>query len=78
MYLTQIFVKIVKMIHSLVYQFFHLYFQPPMTGADPGGGPPKIGKNMIFLAYNRDFSHEIPQKISRLPPLGVIFLNAPP
>ena len=38
MYLTQIFVKIVKMIHSLVFQFFHLYFQPPMSGADPGGG----------------------------------------
>ena len=38
MYLTHIFVKIVKMIHSLVFQFFHLYFQPPMTGADPGGG----------------------------------------
>jgi hypothetical protein len=42
------------------------------TGADPKGGgvraPPKIGKNMIFLAQNRDFSNEIPQKFSRLPP----------
>jgi hypothetical protein len=39
--------------------------------------PPKIGKNMIFF-LNRDFSHEISQKISRLPPHGAIFLSAPP
>ena len=46
-----------------------------ISGADSGGGgvhpalapPPKIGKNMIFLALNRDFSHEIPQKF-RAPP----------
>jgi hypothetical protein len=31
-----------------------------------------------FLAQNRDFSHEIPNKISRLPSLGAIFLSAPP
>ena len=53
------------------------------AGADPGGGarrraPPKIGKNMIFFAQNRDFSHEIPQKLSCLAPLGAIFLSAPP
>jgi hypothetical protein len=40
--------------------------------------PPKIGKKLIFLASNRDFSHEIPQKFPRLPPLGAIFLSAPP
>ena len=34
-------------------------------------------KKYDFLAYNRDFSHEIPKKISRLPPLGAIFLSAP-
>jgi hypothetical protein len=32
-------------------------------------------KNMIFLAQDRDFSHEIPQTFSRLPPLGAIFLR---
>jgi hypothetical protein len=31
-----------------------------------------------FFAYNRDFSYEILQKCSRLPPLGAIFLSAPP
>ena len=46
--------------------------------ARPPPPPPKIGKNMIFFAQNRDFSHEIPQKFSRLPPLGAIFLTAPP
>jgi hypothetical protein len=35
-------------------------------------------KKYDFLAYNHDFSHEIPQKFSRLPPLGAIFLSAPP
>ena len=34
-------------------------------GAHPARAPPKIGKNMIF---RRDFSHEIPQTFSRLPP----------
>jgi hypothetical protein len=48
------------------------------TGADPGWGtpgapPPKIGKKYDFLAWNRDFSHEIPQTFSRLPPLPQIF-----
>jgi hypothetical protein len=55
----------------------HCFSFPTLTlhaGADPGEGcirrapPPKIGKNKIFLAKNRDFSHEIPQTFSRLPP----------
>jgi hypothetical protein len=33
-------------------------------------------KKYDFLAQNRDFSHEIPQKFSRLPPLCAIFLSA--
>jgi hypothetical protein len=36
-------------------------------GGAPGARPPKI----VFL-------HEIPQNISRLPPLDAIFLSAPP
>ena len=45
-----------------------------LQGRIRGGGgagcapPPKIGKNMIVLVYNRDFSHEIPQHFSRFPP----------
>jgi hypothetical protein len=35
-------------------------------------------KKYDFLALNRDFSHEIPQQFSRLPPLGVIFLSSLP
>ena len=35
-------------------------------------------KKYDFLAYNRDFSHEIPQQFLRLPPLSAIFLSAPP
>jgi hypothetical protein len=35
-------------------------------------------KKYDLLAQNRDFSHEKPQKFSRLPPLGAIFLSAPP
>jgi hypothetical protein len=35
------------------------------------------GKKYYFLGLNRDFSHEIPQKFSRLSPLGGIFLSAP-
>jgi hypothetical protein len=35
-------------------------------------------KKYDFLALNRDFSHEIPQRFSRLPPLSAIFLSAPP
>ena len=37
-------------------------------GGAPGGCPPKIGKNMIFWRKIVIFSHEIPQKFSRLPP----------
>ena len=33
----------------------------------------KIGKNMIFWRKIVFFSHEIPQKFSRLPPLDAIF-----
>jgi hypothetical protein len=36
-----------------------------MQGRIQGGPPPKI-----------DFSHEIPQKFSRPPPFGAIFLSA--
>ena len=32
-------------------------------------------KKYDFLAYNRDFSHEIPQQFSPLPPLGAIFFK---
>ena len=66
-----------------VYPIRSASFGSTVPGADPGGAhparapPPKIGKN-DFLAYNRDFSHEIPPKFSRLPPLGTIFLSAPP
>ena len=35
----------------------------------------EIGKNIICW---RKISHEIPQQFSRLPPLGAIFLSAPP
>ena len=43
------------------------------SGADPGGAhpahaTPKIGKKHYFFPWNRDFSHEIPQIFSRLPP----------
>ena len=58
------------------------------AGADPWEGgrtrraifpPPslKLGKKYLF-AQNRDFSHEIPQKCSRLATLGAIILSAPP
>ena len=47
-----------------------------MTGADPAPpSPAKIGKKHDYLAYNCDFSHEIRQKCSLLPPLGAIFLS---
>jgi hypothetical protein len=50
-----------------------------VQGRIQGGGlPPKIGKNMIFLRKIVIFLHEIPQKFSRLRPLGAIFLSAPP
>ena len=35
-------------------------------------------KKYDFFAWNRDFSHEIPQKCSHQPPLGAIFLSAHP
>ena len=53
--------------------------QGRIQGGRGGGGlPPKIGKNMIFLRKIVIFLHEIPQKFSRLRPLGAIFLSAPP
>jgi hypothetical protein len=44
-----------------------------MSNTVPGAGAraPKIRKKY-------DFSHEIPQEFSHLPPLGAIFLSAPP
>ena len=50
------------------------------SGADPGGvhparAPPLKLKKYDFLWQNRDFSHEIPQKFSRLPPLSAIDLD---
>ena len=45
-----------------------IYAGPDPGVAHPARAPPKIGKNKIFLVYNRDFSHEIPQHFSRLPP----------
>ena len=57
------------------------------TGADPGRegrtrgaarAPPKIGKNMIFWHKIVIFHTKYPKQISRLPPLGAIFLSAPP
>ena len=47
------------------------------VGGAPGARPLKLEKIWFFF-LNRDFSHEISQKISRLPPLGAIFLSAPP
>ena len=53
-----------------------------LPGVDPGGGapppPPKIGKNMIFWRKIVIFHTKYPQKCSRLPPFGAIFLSAPP
>ena len=55
--------------HDQIKDNFNVSLYMCIAGADSEGGapgarpppPPKIGKNMIFLAYNRDFSHEIPQ-----------------
>jgi len=47
-------------------------------GGAPGPRPPKIGKNMICLRKIVIFHTKYPQKCSRLPPLGAIFLSAPP
>ena len=58
------------------------HFKDNCRGGSKGGrtrrAPPKIGKTNYFFAWNRDFSHEIPPQFSRLPPLGAIFLSAPP
>jgi hypothetical protein len=40
--------------------------------------PSAIGKNMIFWRNIMIFHTKYPKKISRLPPLGAIFLSAPP
>ena len=48
------------------------------TRVAPPPPPPKLENNMIFWRKIRDFSHEIPQQFSRIPPLGAIFLSAPP
>jgi hypothetical protein len=39
--------------------------------------PPLKLEKYDFFGVNGDFSHEIPQKFSRLPSLGAIFLSAP-
>ena len=57
-----------------------------IAGADPGGctrcapiPPLKLEKIwLFFFCENRDFSHEIPQKFSHLPPLGAIFFKCAP
>ena len=47
-------------------------------GGAPGAPPPpKIGKNRIFCVKSLFFTRNAP-KCSRLPPLGAIFLSAPP
>jgi hypothetical protein len=46
--------------------------QGRIQGAHPARATPKIGKNMIFWRKIVIFT------ISRHPPLGAIFLNAPP
>jgi hypothetical protein len=53
-------------------------------GRSRGGGahlaraPPRIGKNMIFWRKIVIFHTKYQKKNSRLPPLGAIFLSAPP
>jgi hypothetical protein len=52
-----------------------------LSGAVPGRAPhppPKIGKNMIFWRKMVTFHTKYPKTFSRLPPLGAIFLSAPP
>ena len=49
-----------------------------MQGRIQGAPLPKIGKNILLWRKIVIFLHEIPQKISRLPPLGAIFLSTPP
>ena len=53
------------------------------AGADSGGegapsAPLKLERKMIFLRKIVIFSHEIPPKFSRLPPLGAIFFQVRP
>ena len=74
-------VKIINVIHKSQFQIYPsplgtYYQQVPSQGGSreggaPGARPPKIGKNMIFQT-------KYPNKYSRLPPLGAIFLSAPP
>ena len=62
-------------------RFQHLRVIHTLQGRIQGGAPdapPKIGKNMIFLRKIVIFHTKDPQKISRLPPLGAIFLSVPP
>ena len=49
-------------------------------GSRGGGGGTRRAPPLKFekIRFFGDFSHEIPQKFSRLPPLGAIFLSAPP
>ena len=48
-------------------------------GGSRGGSPPlKLEKKLIFWRKIVIFLHEMPQKFSRLPPLGAIFLSASP
>jgi hypothetical protein len=54
-------------------QYPSLFGHGWITGADPL----KLEK-IWFFGVNRDFSHEMPQNCSRLPPLGAIFSSAPP
>jgi hypothetical protein len=65
--------------HLIIKSFNLIKSDSGVTGADPGGAPapPKIGKDMIFWR-KIVFSHEIPQQFVCLPPLGAIFLSAPP
>ena len=62
---------------SVRYHSISVHYRGRSRGA-PCARPPKIAKIWFFFSQNRDFSHEIPQQISRLPPLSAIFLSPPP
>jgi hypothetical protein len=62
----------------VLWQFCKVVKQGRIQGAHPARAPLKLEKNMIFWRKIVYFSHEIPQKFSRLPPLGHIFLRVPP
>jgi hypothetical protein len=64
--------KLEKIWFFVIKSWFFTWNTPTIFAPSSG-----IGKKYDFLAWNRDFSHEIPQKCSHLPPLGTIFLNAP-